>query len=55
MTCVGYLLGALVVLPLAARWAWAERNRGGTGVLLVGVLLVPVLFVRLDEIWATHG
>ena len=51
---VGYLVGALVILPLAAGWAWAERSRSGTGVLLVGVVVLPVLFVRLHDIWATH-
>ena len=53
-TYVGYLVGALVVLPLAAGWAWAERTRNGTGVLLVGVVVVPVLLLRLHDIWATH-
>ncbi|HEX2892837.1 MAG TPA: hypothetical protein VHO29_02420 [Marmoricola sp.] len=53
-TYVGYLVGALVILPLAAGWAWAERTRNGTAVLLVGVLVVPVLFVRLHDIWSTH-
>jgi hypothetical protein len=54
-TYVGYLVGALVILPLAAGWAWAERSRSGTGVLLVGVVVLPVLFVRLHDIWATHA
>jgi hypothetical protein len=53
-TYVGYLVGALVILPLAAGWAWAERTRNGTGVLLVGVVLLPVLFLRLHDIWSTH-
>jgi hypothetical protein len=53
-TYVGYLVGALVILPLAAGWARAERSRSGTGVLLVGVLVLPVLFLRLHDIWSTH-
>jgi hypothetical protein len=53
-TYVGYLVGALVIVPLAAAWAWAERTRSGTGVLLVGIVVLPVLFVRLHDIWATH-
>jgi hypothetical protein len=53
-TYVGYLAGALVILPLAAGWAWAERTRSGTGVLLVGVAVLPVLFLRLHDIWSTH-
>jgi hypothetical protein len=51
---VGYLVGALLILPLAAGWAWAERTRNGTAVLLVGVLVLPVLFVRLHDLWSTH-
>jgi len=53
-TYVAYLVGALVILPLAAGWAWAERTRNGTAVLLVAVLVIPVLFVRLHDIWSTH-
>jgi hypothetical protein len=53
-TYLGYLFGALVILPLAAGWAWAERTRSGTGVLLVAVVVMPVLFVRLHDIWSTH-
>ena len=53
-TYVGYLVGALAILPLAAGWAWAERTRNGTGVLLVAVVVLPVLFVRLNDIWSTH-
>jgi len=53
-TYVGYLVGALVILPLAAAWSRSERTRSGTGVLLVGVVLLPVLFLRLHDIWSTH-
>jgi hypothetical protein len=54
-TYVAYLVGALTILPLGAGWAWAERTRNGTGVLLVAVLVLPVLFVRLHDIWSTHA
>ena len=53
-TYVGYLVGALIILPLAAGWAWAERTRNGTGVLLVAVVVLALLFVRLNDIWSTH-
>ncbi|RYE76326.1 MAG: hypothetical protein EOO74_08605, partial [Myxococcales bacterium] len=43
---IGYLIGVLLILPAAVLWSLAERNRGGTGVLLIGVLLVPFLFYR---------
>lgn len=48
---IGYLVGVLLILPAAVLWSLAERNRGGTGVLLIGVLLVPFMFYRLAEIW----
>lgn len=48
---IGYLIGALLILPAAVLWSLAERNRGGTAVLLAGVLLVPFMFFRLAEIW----
>jgi hypothetical protein len=53
-TYVGYLLGALVILPIGFLWSAAEKSRSGTGVLLVAVLVVPVLLLRLHDIWATH-
>lgn len=48
---IGYLVGTLLILPAAVLWSLAERNRGGTGVLLIGILLVPFMFFRLSEIW----
>lgn len=50
LTYLGYLVGSLAVLPLAAGWAWAERSRSGTAVILVGLVVVPYLFVRLHDI-----
>lgn len=50
VTYIGYLVGALAVLPLAWGWSWAERTRSGTAVILVGLLVVPYLFVRLHEV-----
>lgn len=51
-TFVGYLLGLVVAPPLAAFWALGERSRAGTVVLVVLGLVVPVLALRLDQIWA---
>ena len=50
-TYVGYLVASLVVLPLAVGWSWAERSRGGTATILVGLVVVPYLFVRLYQVW----
>jgi hypothetical protein len=52
---VGYLLGALVFLPLATLWALGERTRGGTAVLVVAGLVLPVLVVRIQQVWTPAG
>jgi len=49
---VGYLVGSLLILPAAFAWSIGERSRAGTGVLLVAVVVVPVLFLRLHQLWA---
>ncbi|MDP3969290.1 MAG: hypothetical protein Q8Q02_13555 [Nocardioides sp.] len=54
-TYVGYLVGVLLVLPAAVWWAAAERNRGGTAVILLGALVVPFLLLRTHDIWAAAG
>jgi hypothetical protein len=51
---VGYLVGSVVLLPVAFLWSVGERTRAGTGVLLVAVLVVPVLFLRLHQLWAAR-
>jgi hypothetical protein len=51
---VGYLVGSIVLLPVAFLWSVGERSRAGTGVLLVAVLVVPVLFLRLHQLWAAR-
>lgn len=52
---VGYLVGALLVLPVAWIWAQSERSRGSLGVLLVGLFVAAFLIVRLHQIWPHHG
>jgi hypothetical protein len=49
---VSYLVGNALVLPIAAFWSLAERNRAGTAVVLLAVLTVAALEVRLDALWA---
>ena len=49
---LGYLIGSLLVLPIAFVWSAGERTRSGTGVLLVGVVAVAFLFVRLQQLWS---
>lgn len=50
-----YQLGAPIILGLATYWGLTERSRWGPGVLLVGCLAVPVMVVRLQQLWAGHG
>ncbi len=46
-TYVGYLLGIVVVLPLAGAWALAERTRWSGVVVAVGGFTVAVMTARL--------
>ncbi len=46
-----YVGTQLFVLPLAATWAFAERTRWSSVVLLLGALVVAFLQVRLLQVW----
>ena len=48
---VGYLIGSLIVLPVGTLWALAESSRWGAGALAVACLVIPVLELRLQEVW----
>ncbi|WP_090030948.1 hypothetical protein [Cellulomonas marina] len=47
----GYVLTQLLVLPLAAAWAFAERTRWSSVVLLVAAVTVAFLEYRLLVLW----
>ena len=49
----GYVLTQALVLPIAAAWAFAERTRWSSVVLLVAALTVAFLEFRLLQIWGT--
>lgn len=49
----GYVITQLIVLPIAAAWAFAERTRWSSVVLLVAALTVAFLQLRLLQIWGT--
>jgi hypothetical protein len=51
---IGYLVGALFILPVAVVWSLGERTRAGTGVLLVGVIVIPALCLRLHDLWSVR-
>ena len=52
---VGYLIGTLLFVPAAAWWALGERSRAGTAALIVVGLVVPVMILRLQQIWTAPG
>ncbi|VTR78029.1 hypothetical protein [Cellulomonas hominis] len=49
----GYVVTQLVLLPAAALWAFAERSRWSSVVLLVAAVAVAFLQLRLDQTWGS--
>jgi hypothetical protein len=50
-TFVGYLLTAVLIPPLAALLGSAERTRWGSAIIAAAGLVVPVMVVRLQQVW----
>jgi hypothetical protein len=48
---VGYLIGSLLILPIGALWALAESSRWGAGALAIACVVIPVVELRLHDIW----
>lgn len=48
---IGYLIGALLILPAGALWALAESSRWGAGALAIACLVIPILELRLHDVW----
>ena len=49
---VMYLLACVVIPPAAVAWGWEERSRAGTAVLAVAFLIMPVMVIRVQQVWA---
>lgn len=47
----GYLLGALVILPVGVLWSLAERSKWGTAVLVLAGLVLAVVVIRMNQVW----
>lgn len=47
-----YLIGLVAVLPLAVWWMRDERSRAAAGVLVVALLVIAVMVVRVQQVWA---
>jgi hypothetical protein len=54
-TFIGYLVGIVVVLPLAIVWALAERTRWSGLVMAVGGFTVAIMTARLVILWRGAG
>lgn len=50
-TTIGYLIGILVLIPVAWMWANVERTRFSGIVLAVAGLAVAVMTLRLLQLW----
>ena len=48
---VGYLLACVAVVPVAVWWMKDEKSRAASGVLAVVFLVVPVLILRVQQVW----
>lgn len=49
---VAYLIGTLLVLPVTLLWGLGDPSRWTLVALAVACLVVAVLVLRLDQIWA---
>jgi hypothetical protein len=54
-TFIGYLVVAVLLLPLGTLWALIERSRWGTAVLAVACFALVVVLLRLQDLWSTAG
>lgn len=52
VTFLAYLAVSVLVLPIAVLWVAGERNRWGSAVLGVAGLVVVILVLRLQQVWA---
>jgi hypothetical protein len=52
VTFIGYLVALFLLLPLAAALAWLEPTRWGALIVTVAALVVPVLILRVDQLWS---
>src|SRR6266540_2130660 len=42
----------LAIRPAVVAWGWGERSRAGTAVVAVGFLIMPVMVIRVQQVWA---
>lgn len=49
---VAYLLGLVIIPPLGLAWASGEKSRSAMIVIAVACLMVPIMIVRVQQVWA---
>ncbi|NKY98342.1 hypothetical protein [Nocardiopsis alborubida] len=49
---VSYLATVALLPPACAVWGFMERSRWGPAVIAFACLILPVLFVRLEQLWS---
>jgi hypothetical protein len=54
-TFIGYLVVAVLLVPIGTLWALAERSRWGPAALAVACFALLVVVIRLDDLWSTVG
>ena len=54
-TFLAYLVGALFLVPVGTLWSLAEKSRSSTLVLTVVCLALPVMTVRMLQMWSGRG
>jgi hypothetical protein len=52
VTFIGYLIALFLILPLAMLLAKLEPTRWGALIVTVGALVIPVLIVRVNQLWS---
>ena len=53
VTFAAYLVTLVLVMPAAVLWGVSDKSRWGTGVLVIGGVVVAALMARLLQIWDT--
>ena len=48
---VAYLVGLVLLPPVAGAWALGEPSRAGTAVWIVAAVVVPVLLLRISQVY----
>ena len=52
---VGYLVAMVAIPATAVGWVRDEESRAAAGVLAVVLLVMPVLVIRVQQVWAGTG